>query len=172
MYAASTQGPAGRTLAERTLPPVCEVSGPALLEIARAATGTGGCLWIRVTGKSMNPLIRHGDRVLVAPLRAPARVGQIVLLDSGGAPLLHRIVDIDGGWLITRGDSRRSFDPRLPAAAVLGRVMAVRRGDTVLCVAATFSFGLLPLLRGCVWGLRMQVARWQIRQQNARRNAA
>ncbi len=81
----------------------------------------------RVTGPSMSPTVRHGDRLLVA--RADrARPGDVVLARFPARPellVVKRLVRaVDGGWwvegdnpLVT--DDSRAFGP----AVVVGRVL-------------------------------------------------
>jgi peptidase S24-like protein len=129
----------------------------ALIEIVRAAVSAGGAIWIRVTGKSMNPLIRHGDRVLLASQRGAPRRGQVVLLDAGGSPLLHRIVRGDGESVVTRGDNRRTSDRPHPTSSIVAHALVVRRSGTSICLAPTLAFGLMPLVRAGAWWLRVRL---------------
>jgi hypothetical protein len=143
---------------------VARVRPEVLLEVVRAAVGVDGAIWLRVTGKSMNPIIRHGDRVLiVACPSVPAR-GAVVLMDAGGVPLLHRIVSHRGGSVITRGDNRSVADQPRPATSIVGRALVVRRDGTAVCLAPTLAFGVAPLLRAVAWWLRMRLpGAWAVR---------
>ena len=136
---------------------IARVLPESLIEIVRAAVSAGGAIWIRVTGKSMNPLIRHGDRVLLAGLRGAPRRGQVVLLDAGGSPLLHRIVSRDSGSVVTRGDSRRTSDRPHPTSSIVAQALVVRRSGTTICLAPTLAFGLMPLVRAGAWWLRVRL---------------
>jgi signal peptidase I len=81
---------------------------------AAAATLSLAVCWLRrrfvavtVTGRSMEPAYRHGDRVLVRRAALPAvRAGQVVVL---AAP--------HGGWMIKRAAAL----PGDPVPALLGR---------------------------------------------------
>jgi len=154
---------------EEALPCVARVEPAALLEIARAAISVGGAVWIRVTGKSMNPLIRHGDRVLVGALRTAPAVGAIVLLDAGGMPLLHRVVAKSGDTITTRGDSRRTSDQPRRVTDVVGRAVIVRRGGTPICLVPTLAFGIAPLFRALAWWVRVRIpGTWMLRRPRGR----
>ncbi|GHE10413.1 nickel-type superoxide dismutase maturation protease [Klenkia taihuensis] len=82
----------------------------------------------RVTGPSMSPTVRHGDRLLVA--RADrARPGDVVLARFPARPellVVKRLVRaVDGGWWVEGdnplvADDSRAFGP----AVVVGRVLA------------------------------------------------
>jgi nickel-type superoxide dismutase maturation protease len=89
---------------------------------------------VRITGPSMEPCLRDGDRVLVsrlAYLRRRPRPGDVVLARVSAVPgglTVKRVAAVDGnGDLVLLGDNRtRSTDSRhlgpVPRRAVLGRV--------------------------------------------------
>jgi hypothetical protein len=137
--------------------PVARVQPAALLAIVRDVVSVGGTVWIRVTGKSMNPIIRHGDRVLIGGVRGALRCGAVVLLDAGGSPLLHRVVAYRPEGIITRGDSRITEDPPQPLSSILGEALIVERGASSVCLVPTLAFGVAPLVRGLAWRARMRV---------------
>jgi nickel-type superoxide dismutase maturation protease len=90
-----------------------------------------GWVLARVTGPSMTPTVRHGDRLLVRRLRSGrARVGDVVLARFPSRPDLlvvkrvHRV--LDRGTVDVRGDNPLVTDDSRaygPAVAV-GRVVA------------------------------------------------
>jgi hypothetical protein len=49
-----------------------------------------------------------------------------------GTVLVHRLVKIDGDWLILRGDTNGYDDAPVPRDALVGRVQALRLGRMVL----------------------------------------
>jgi nickel-type superoxide dismutase maturation protease len=88
--------------------------------------------WVlaRVTGPSMSPTVRHGDRLLVRRLRSPGavRVGDVVLARFPARPdllVVKRVARTDPGghWVVGDNplvtDDSRAFGP----AVVLGRVV-------------------------------------------------
>jgi signal peptidase I len=86
---------------------------------------------VTVTGRSMEPALRHGDRVLVR--RAPAgavRPGRVVVLATrpDGPWMVKRAVAVDAGGLAVTGDNAafshdsRHFGP-LPADLLVGVVV-------------------------------------------------
>jgi len=88
-----------------------------------------------VTGDSMSPTLRPGDRVLVVgglgPLRVPVRPGDLVALADPRRPdriMVKRLTGFEGSRLVVRGDNAeastdsRHFGPVDPAA-VVGRVV-------------------------------------------------
>ena len=88
--------------------------------------------WVlaRVTGPSMSPTVRHGDRLLVRRLGSPGdvRVGDVVLARFPARPdllVVKRVVRTDPGghWVVGDNplvtDDSRAFG----TAVVLGRVV-------------------------------------------------
>jgi signal peptidase I len=77
-----------------------------------------------VSGTSMEPLLQHGDLVL---LRAPAtyRVGEVVAYRNAqlGRVVLHRIIRRSGPYYIFKGDNNNFVDPDKPTrSALIGRL--------------------------------------------------
>lgn len=93
----------------------------------------GDMLFAATKGLSMNPTLGEAEIIEVAPLGArPIRPGDVVYFqESGKGPqVVHRVIRITPAGLITRGDNNRRPDPSpLPAAAVIGRVVGVWRGQ-------------------------------------------
>jgi nickel-type superoxide dismutase maturation protease len=90
---------------------------------------------LEVTGDSMAPTLRPGDRVLLVwglgPLRPAIRVGDLVALADPRLPartMIKRVAGLEGTRLVVRGDNdaastdSRHFGPVDPAA-VRGRVV-------------------------------------------------
>ena len=81
-------------------------------------------------GRSMWPLIPPGTTVEVTPCRPDEiRRGDVVMTrvapDNG---LLHRVVELRPGWVVTRGDWHDADDAPVRAQDVLGRVTRLARG--------------------------------------------
>jgi signal peptidase I len=95
----------------------------------------------RAAGFSMHPTIQDGDLVWVASVsRDRIQVGNIVLYQAGGVPVVHRVVGIRkfaGRTVLTlRGDACGSPDAPVEGGQVLGKVLAIQRGDRFLEVGA------------------------------------
>ena len=119
--AARSAGPGGVPAREIT------VGGEQLLRIARDVSMVGGRMWITSTGTSMYPTLLDRDRVLVEPATCVG-LGDIVLVNDGGAPVLHRIVRMSGDRVTTRGDARMTYDRPLGRTDIIARAVRVRRG--------------------------------------------
>lgn len=136
----------------RSLPP------DGLIELVRTVASAGGSVWIRVTGISMNPVIREGDSVLLTTLTRLPRAGDVVFLDAGGTPLLHRVHRVVDGMVVTRGDAAVTDDVPVGPSACVAHAVLVRRGTVTMALAPTVRFGIKPLLWLAAWRLRSRIA--------------
>jgi len=106
-----------------------------LPELAAEMLRCGNALRIRANGWSMYPFIKHGDILEVEPVEVSAtQVGDIVLCRYRGDKLVaHRVVGASSGEggaaLVVKGDWTPRTDPLVYAEQVLGRVVAVERGE-------------------------------------------
>lgn len=84
--------------------------------------------WLPVQGRSMLPTLREGDEVLLDSAAALA-LGDVVVLrhPTRSGTLLHRVIDVDEGRVVTQGDNCRRPDPPARRAQVLFRATIVRR---------------------------------------------
>ncbi len=107
------------------------VSGHCLAEMARSVIGRGACLRFRACGTSMNPFIRNGDILTLAPIgnRKPS-IGHIVAFSRAGRPSLtvHRIIGKDAEGYRLKGDNLPTVDGTIPGRHILARVVSVERG--------------------------------------------
>ncbi|WPD23012.1 MAG: S26 family signal peptidase [Candidatus Electrothrix scaldis] len=94
---------------------------------------------IKVSGKSMRPLLRGGETVEIVPFdeRCPPKIGDILLTcDQHGNPLVHRMCRkycIHNEWYVqTKGDACAYFDSPVPLSQILGRVQRIFNNDTVV----------------------------------------
>lgn len=91
----------------------------------------GHAVRFRAEGWSMCPVIRDGDIVEVAPVRASQlRRGDVLLCRIGDGAVAHRLMGFkkSGGHvaLVLRGDAAFARDAPVPVTTVIGRVTAVR----------------------------------------------
>ncbi len=80
----------------------------------------------------MLPWLRDGDLVEIRPAPpAGVRIGDVLCYEpSPGRLTLHRVVASDECGFVTRGDAL-AYVEDVPAASVLGVVVAVERGNRV-----------------------------------------
>lgn len=87
-------------------------------------------------GESMSPTIRDGELVEIAPIGEAGELcrGDIVLYESAGRPVCHRLVSFDGlppdGRLVFRGDAGWAGEESAAAGQVLGVACALFRNGT------------------------------------------
>ena len=75
----------------------------------------GGTSYALVVGNSMEPLLSRGDLAVVRE-RSAYRPGDVVLYDSRelGTKVLHRIVRVEGGRFVLKGDNNDFIDVERP----------------------------------------------------------
>jgi len=138
-------------------PPARILPSRALIELVRGVVNAGGSLWIQVTGISMNPVLREGDSVLLAPFARGPRRGDVLFIDLGDRPLLHRVTRVQPGEIVTRGDAARTDDAPVSPAACVACALAVRRGSITVALTPTLEFGLKGLLWFAAWTIRARI---------------
>ncbi len=85
---------------------------------------------LTVASRSMLPLLREGDELLLGPQTASdLALGQIVAFLANDQLWIHRVVEIDRpkAALTTRGDLSSLRDLPIPFIAVIGVALARRR---------------------------------------------
>jgi|WetSurMetagenome_2_1015567.scaffolds.fasta_scaffold118075_2 hypothetical protein len=81
-----------------------------------------GALSIRVCGNSMAPVLFFNDLVTIRPA-TDIKVGAIVFCIpslNGRTGYIHRVINIDGKTILTRGDHSNGFDPPISSNDVKG----------------------------------------------------
>lgn len=88
----------------------------------------GHSVRFQARGDSMHPIIRNDDYLQVEPHDASTITrGDVVLTLSERGLTVHRVVDIDGDVIVTRGDNAAAPDAALHTSRILGRVSYVER---------------------------------------------
>ena len=126
------------------------------MALAEEVLKSYGRLRIMARGSSMIPTIFPGDVLLVErdPL-ARLRPGDVVLASRDGRFFAHRVSRLTalGGAprVITRGDALQEDDPAFRHDEILGRVMAVVRGQRQIELAGENDLNGKRFLR---WAIR------------------
>jgi signal peptidase len=133
--------------------------GGALAALVREGLRQQGYVRLRLQGNSMWPTIPAGSLVEVESIgTAGIRLGDIVVWQSGGDLIAHRVVHRvrDGATLglVTKGDNASAADQGLAPSAVLGRVVSVHRAGE----AAIARRGWARTLEEVFW-----ISRWHLR---------
>ena len=104
-------------------------------ERVRQMLALSGQACVRVTGTSMQPLLRHlRDSVILVP-PGDIRRGDIVLFDRrNGRYALHRIIQVSEGTFVMAGDNQWHMEMDLPFDQIVGVVVAIERdGHRIEC---------------------------------------
>ncbi len=101
----------------------------------RGATST-----CEISGLSMAPLLRHGDRLLIKHGAGRFRIGDVIVFRVSEKLLVHRVVDKrktkEGEVLLAKGDQSRVFDEPITADQVIGKVLEVQGSSGRLRLAS------------------------------------
>jgi hypothetical protein len=82
----------------------------------------------------MLPLLRRGDGVLIRSCHLAAlKPGDLIALTDGVALYTHRLIRIvrraGREWLLTKGDGCARWDDPVAPSAIVGKGVAIRRGQ-------------------------------------------
>ena len=90
------------------------------------AHDTGRPVVLRVTGRSMEPVLPRGARLQVSPTPAEALVpGDLIVFPLGESVVCHRLIAVRGRLFHARGDASLSMDPPVHRCQLIGRVTHV-----------------------------------------------
>lgn len=114
-----------------------------------------GKVRLRIASRSMSPTLRPGDEIVVEPVTIEAlEPGDLILFQGVGALVCHRLVEMSGGALLTRGDAGGSAGERIAPHQALGKVVEIRKRTLWLGVTLTLRGALLRSL--LPWLRRLQ----------------
>ncbi len=128
-------------------------------ELLRDSLVRGVSMRFAAAGTSMDPFIKDGDIVTVAPLTDGLRPGEIVAAVSpaNGLVVVHRVVALRNGSALLKGDNLPAADGEAAGAALLGRVVRAERGGRqVVLGVGEWNWALALLSR---WKLLRHLAR-------------
>ncbi len=130
--------------------------------------------WIPITGRSMLPLLREGDQVLVAHGNAGVRRGDIVVFRREEKLIAHRVVRISGSsaapMFVTKGDHVSQCDAPLHVHEMIGRVLTIKRGHrhlslptpTSRLIGRLIALSTVPCFSKILRALQVIGSRWTI----------
>lgn len=102
------------------------------IELMEEILNKGNELQFKALGGSMYPLIRSGDIITVKPIKiGDVTVGDIIFYKNKNKYFVHRLIKIvnDKSTFITRGDFLPQYDDPIDSSQILGKVVAVKRGN-------------------------------------------
>ncbi len=86
-----------------------------------------GCLVYRTRGVSMEPMLRQDrDLVVIRPPASRLKQYDVALYKRGGRYVLHRVIGVENGHYLIRGDNTYRLET-VPDSAVLGVLTAFQR---------------------------------------------
>ena len=109
-------------------------------------------------GTSMHPFIRDGDFVTVGPLSGGGpRTGDVVAFvhAATGGVRVHRIVRIDDGRYLLKGDNALVDDGLLAREAILGVVVRIERDGRTRRLGPALRSAALARLSRSFWYTRL-----------------
>jgi Peptidase S24-like len=134
------------------------LSGEALAGLMSAVLAKGKPLRFEARGESMHPSVRDGDILTVAPLAGRSlRPGDIVAFvhpETGGVRV-HRVVGLEPGRFILKGDNALGADPAVGPEAILGLVVGLERGGRPLRLRPAILAAALARLSRSSWFTRL-----------------
>lgn len=96
-------------------------------------SGEGVKRFLSYTGPSMNPTLDEADLLEVIPYEErKMSVGDVVgfLPENGQKVIIHRVIQVKGREIHTKGDSNDQLDPwSVESGSILGQVCAAWRGQ-------------------------------------------
>jgi hypothetical protein len=116
--------------------------------LLRAALQQGASLRFAAAGFSMDPFIKDGDVVTVAPLPPRLKPGQVAaaISPANGLVIIHRVVQIAEGKAQLKGDNLGKPDGWVRGDALLGIVAGVERGGAAWELGITKHAALVARL--------------------------
>ncbi|MEM0025067.1 MAG: signal peptidase I [Zestosphaera sp.] len=103
-------------------------------------TLTGTLTLAVVEGKSMEPLLWTGD-VVVVYKSSEIRVGDVVIYESRGSYVIHRVIEVRSNCYLIKGDNNPIPDGCIPKELIAGKVLSI--GNSVIKIPGV---GYLTLL--------------------------
>lgn len=83
-----------------------------------------GYSYFSVVSGSMDPYIEVGDEVVIK-LTKDVKVNDVITFTEDGAIVTHRLMEIDGETIITKGDNNNSYDEPGNINDIIGKVALV-----------------------------------------------
>jgi signal peptidase I len=114
-----------------------ELDSEVISGLLRHSLKAGKQPYVTVASNSMLPLLRRGDQIQLTDVPPEElQPGDIIVLGAPAELIVHRFWGLhrrDGApGLLTKGDHLIHFDPSVPAAALIGRVIRRQREDRQL----------------------------------------
>lgn len=140
-----------------------------LSELIKESIGKNGCIWMKLVGKSMLPILKSGTSIAVRKAEIKdIHIGDIVLFKKGDISIAHRVIKKvkSDGRIFLRAKSDISFSPEplISDEELIGKVVAFKRLGAKISVD-NFIFRLFGLTAGLFFPF---IARARFRLKSAR----
>lgn len=122
-----------------------------------------------VVTDSMVPALRAGDLVFLQPINELITPGMVISYDFQGKLITHRVVEVVGDMLVTKGDNNQEVDPwRVPFSNVIGEpnLRIPYAGYLLEFVKSPAGFLLLIILPAC-WIIVIEARKIAINLRNS-----
>jgi signal peptidase I len=97
-------------------------------ELNEASQNKQDLLRLKVTSRSMDPILRIGDHVLVQSTSPSLiRCGDLIVTRREDGYLTHRLLTVDERGWHTKGDRNQMADAPVDASIIVGLVIAIER---------------------------------------------
>ena len=111
--------------------------------LIRKKLASGEELTLRVSGKSMYPLIQQGDSIRIERcVPEVIGLGDIITFNRADTYYTHRLLWVlkrgDDIRLITKGDNEINIDPLVSPDQVLGKIISIQRENRTLRLKTPF----------------------------------
>lgn len=102
-------------------------------DLAWELSESGQRLRLEVISRSMLPVLRPGDKIVVQNVGAESLgIGDVVIALRKGEFITHRLVGLGSKECYTKGDNARYLDPPVKLESILGKVIAIEREDNII----------------------------------------
>jgi signal peptidase I len=100
--------------------------------LSTSAIKTGHSVRMRVVGDSMSPLMLPGDTLVITKCEQSAiLMGELVIINSADGYIVHRVVFVRNGRIITKGDNRPKFDVESSLGDLIGKAVTIERNGKI-----------------------------------------
>ncbi len=133
-----------------------KVIGFAVIGVLLAFAAGAGFLFLSpdyeaqvVRSESMKPTLNMGDVVIVGPVKGQLKPGTIISYERDGELVIHRVIEVDGRNLQTKGDAVEDPDPWEVSLADVEGVFVFKvpyLGFLSSFVRTSFGWGVLVIL--------------------------
>jgi signal peptidase len=102
-----------------------------------------------VLSGSMEPVLSVNDLVFIRETKN-VQPGDIIVYESGGSLIIHRVLSTEGGVIITKGDANNVADEPFDLAAVKGKMIGHVPGVGALIRVLKTPAGTFALMAAAV----------------------